>query len=159
NVVTKSGTDKFHGSLYDYFRNDVLDASDFFAVRKPPLRRNQFGGSFGGPIIKKKTHFFGSYEGLRLTEGVTQTAVVPTILEKQGNFSQSAVKPINPSTGQPYPNDTITNIDPVAANLLQFYPDPNLGGNLSVSSPSAPTSENQFLIRVDHQISPSDSLG
>jgi len=158
NVVTKSGTDKFHGSLYDYFRNDALDASDFFAVQKPPLRRNQFGGSFGGPIIKKKTHFFGSYEGLRLTEGVTQTAIVPTVLEKQGNFSQSAVKPIDPSTGQPYPNNTIPTIDPVAAKLLQFYPDPNLGGNLFVSSPSAPTTENQFLVRVDHEISSNDSL-
>lgn len=158
NVVTKSGTDAFHGSAYDYLRNDALDASDFFAIKKPPLKRNQFGGSFGGFIIKKKTHFFGSYEGLRLAQGVTGTATVPTVLEKQGNFSQSPIKPIDPTTGLPYPSDTITSIDPVASKLLQFYPDPNLGGDLSVSSPSAPTSENQFLIRMDHQLKASDSL-
>jgi Carboxypeptidase regulatory-like domain len=160
NVVTKSGTDAFHGSLYEYLRNDVLDARNFFALTKPPLKRNQFGASLGGPIVKGKTHFFANYEGTRLREGITRTASVPTKFEKMGDFSGSAVKPIDPQTGMPFPNNQIPDmqIDPVAKNLLQFYPDPNVGNNLFTSSPSAPTDENDFLVRIDQNIGTRDSL-
>lgn len=162
NVVTKSGTDSFHGSLYEFLRNDALDARNFFATQgsKPKLRRNQFGGSIGGPILKEHTHFFGSYEGLRLSEGLTRTASVPSVLEKGGDFSQSAVKPIDPSTGTRFPSDKIPSnrFDPVAAKLLQFYPDPNVGPNLLTSSPVSPTNQEQFLIRVDHRLGKKDSF-
>ncbi len=160
NVVTRGGTDVFHGSLYNYFRNDVLDARNYFSPGVPPLKRNQFGGSFGGPIIKTKTHFFSSYEGMRLREGTTRTAAVPTALEKAGNFSQSAVRPTDPNTGLPFPGDIIPagRIDPVASALLQFYPDPNLGTNLFTSSPSAPTDLDQLMFRLDHTLSQKDTL-
>ncbi len=160
NVVTKSGTDNFHGSLYNYFRNDVLDARNFFSPETPKLRRNQFGGSIGGPVFKGSTHFFGSYEGMRVREGITKTASVPSVLEKNGDFSQSAVQPIDPTTGIPFPGDQIpaNRIDPVAASLLQFYPDPNLGPNLSTSSPSAPTDLDQFTVRVDQKLGTNDHL-
>lgn len=90
-LITKSGTNNFHGTAYEYFRNDVLDARDFFSTtgRKPELRQNQFGGSVGGPIVKNKAFFFFDYEGFRLVKGVTQTSTVPTAFEEAnpGNFS------------------------------------------------------------------------
>src|SRR5213075_481083 len=78
-VVTKSGSNAFHGSLFEYFRNDALDARNFFdRVGKAPLRMNQFGGSFGGPIVENKAFFFGSYEGYRLRNGVNFIEAVPS---------------------------------------------------------------------------------
>jgi hypothetical protein len=160
NVVTKSGTESFHGNLYEYLRNDALDARNFFSIGRPPLKRNQFGGSLGGPIIKGRTHFFVNYEGTRLSEGITDTATVPTLLEKEGNFSQDAVKPINPSTGQPYPGNQIpeSSWDPVAKNLLQFYPNPNVGANLYTSSPVSPLNEDNVLGRFDQNLGSKDNF-
>jgi hypothetical protein len=87
NLITESGTNRFHGSAWEYLRNRVLDARNFFATDRPEYIRNQYGGALGGPIRKNKTFFFGSYEGLRLTQGQTGTGVVPTADEKAGNFS------------------------------------------------------------------------
>jgi hypothetical protein len=87
NLITESGTNEFHGSGWEYFRNRDLDARNFFATKRPEFVRNQFGGAVGGPIHKNKTFFFGSYEGLRLIQGQTGTNVVPTASEKVGNFS------------------------------------------------------------------------
>ena len=98
NIVTKSGTDSFHGSAYEYLRNDALDARNFFALTRPPLRRNQFGGAIGGPVIKKKTHFFVNYEGTRLSEGVTMEGTVPSLLEKQEILAPT---PSSPSIRRP----------------------------------------------------------
>ena len=91
-LITKSGTNTLHGSLYEFVRNDKFDAKDYFALptqRKPELRQNQFGGSIGGPIIKDKSFFFGDYEGFRLVQGITQTNTVPTAYEEQhpGDFT------------------------------------------------------------------------
>ena len=160
NVVTKSGTNSFHGSLYEYLRNDVFDARNFFSPETPPLKRNQFGGSIGGPIALERTHFFASYEGTRTREGITKAASVPTILEKSGDFSQSAVQPNDPSTGSPFSGDVIppNRIDPVAAGLVQFYPDPNIGTNLSSNSPIASTDLDQFMLRIDQKIGDNDHL-
>ena len=160
NIVTKSGSNSFHGSLYEYLRNDVLDARNFFALEKPPLKRNQFGGALGGPIIRQHTYFFVNYEGTRLRQGVTDTATVPSLLEKQGDFSQDSVKPIDPATGLPFPQNKIpsTSWDPVANNLLQFYPDPNVGTNLFTSSPVSPTNEDNFLVRIDQNLGSKDTL-
>lgn len=83
NVITKSGTDTFHGSAFEYIRNDALNASDYFALSKPKLRQNQFGGSLGGPIVKNKTFFFADYEGLRIISGATSTSLVPSLYEEQ----------------------------------------------------------------------------
>src|SRR5689334_14454370 len=93
NVVSKSGTNRFHGSLFEYFRHDKLTANDFFSNRsgrpRPQLRYNQFGGTFGGPVIRNRTFFFFAYEGLRQGIPVPTTTSVPTPLQKAGDFSQT----------------------------------------------------------------------
>ena len=93
NVVTKSGSNQFHGSAYEFLRNDKLTATDFFVNRaggkKGTFRFNQFGGTVGGPIKKDRTFFFGSYEGLRWVSGVTAVGTMPTALQRTGNFSQT----------------------------------------------------------------------
>src|SRR5581483_1957018 len=93
NVVSKSGTNTLHGSLFEYFRNDALAANDFFSNRsgraRPTLRYNQFGGTIGGPIIKNRTFFFFAYEGLRESIPTVVTTSVPTALQKLGDFSQT----------------------------------------------------------------------
>jgi Carboxypeptidase regulatory-like domain len=87
NLVTKSGTNEFHGGAYEFLRNDKFDARNFFATGKPAYRRNQFGADIGGPIQKNKTFFFGNYEALREIKGLTLTKTVPTASELQGNFA------------------------------------------------------------------------
>jgi Carboxypeptidase regulatory-like domain/TonB dependent receptor len=86
NIVTRSGTNDFHGSLWEFFRNDAMDAKSFFADSVEPLKQNQFGGTFGGPVKKDKTFFFGYYEGLRTRQGETTRTAVPSNAERQGNF-------------------------------------------------------------------------
>lgn len=89
NVVTKSGTNEFHGNLFHFFRNERLNARGFFDTARPRFNQNQFGGTFGGPILKNKTFFFGSYEGRRIRQGIPSDLIrVPTALERAGDFSQ-----------------------------------------------------------------------
>ncbi len=129
NAVTKSGTNQFHGSMYEFLRNDALDAKQFFALEKGKLRRNQFGGTLGGPITRDRTFFFFSYEGLRERRGVsTSNLVVPTAAERSGDFSQSSIKPRDPLTGQFFPNHQIpaARFDRAAVNFLEkMIPLPN----------------------------------
>ena len=99
-MTTKSGTNQFHGSLYEYFRNDDLQARPYFAKTNPELRYNLFGGSLGGPIKKDKTQFFFNYEGRRQTTSVTQIINVPTPAEITGDFSAFSTPVIDPNTGQ-----------------------------------------------------------
>lgn len=87
NLITNSGTDEIHGSAWEYARNSAMDASGYFALSRPYLSRNQYGGAIGGPIRKGKVFYFGSYEGLRLTEGIVSASVVPTVAERSGDFS------------------------------------------------------------------------
>lgn len=98
NILTRSGSNQFHGSLFEFLRNDLFDSNPYYnfnagssaTVAKPEYRQNQFGGSLGGPIFKNKTFFFGDYEGLRYVQGGTVTGVVvPTSLQRVGNFSES----------------------------------------------------------------------
>ncbi len=133
-IVTRSGTNDFHGSLFDYFRNDVLDSSDWFAnanrTGKPPLRQNDFGGVLGGPIIKNRTFFFFSYEGLRLRQPVVGISSVPSLAARQD--APVAVRP-----------------------LINLYPLPNgpeIGNGLASFSASFsnPSSLDATSIRIDH---------
>jgi Carboxypeptidase regulatory-like domain/TonB dependent receptor len=107
NAVIKSGTNGYHGDVFDYLRNDVLDSSPFFVVttQKPPYKQNQFGGTLGGPIQKDKTFFFGDYEGFRLRQGIPQTAFIPDQDMVNGNFSEllttTPAMAIDPTTGNP----------------------------------------------------------
>jgi hypothetical protein len=160
NVVTKSGSNTLHGSLYEFIRNDYFDARDFFSPKVPILKRNQFGVSIGGPIRKNKTFFFGSYEGLRDRSAPTRTASVPTLLERQGDFSQSAARSKDPTNGLPFPGNKIplNRISDISQNLLQFYPAPNAGANQSTASPPEPAATDSVLGKLDHKVSKRDDF-
>jgi len=145
---TRSGTSEFHGSVYEFFRNSVLDGRNFFDTTKPPFRRNQFGASLGGPIQKDRTFIFGDYEGLRSSLGVTQVDTVPSAAARAGNLS----------TGQ------IT-VDPNVLSFVNaFYPLPNgalLGaGDTGIFTFSGQqiTPENYFTLKIDHKVSEQDSV-
>jgi len=151
NLVTKSGTNQLHGSLYEFFRNDVLDARNFFnddSFPKSALRLNQFGGTFGGPIIKNKTFYFLNYEAFRRRAGITRITNVPTPAEIAGNFTDKNGNPIS------------VQVNPVSAQLFRLFPSPNLNsasGNF-ISSPEQNDATDQFLVKIDHRLRSSDNL-
>jgi hypothetical protein len=131
-TVTKSGTNKLHGSAYEYLQNQILDATPWGTTQKPHKVANDFGGSAGGPVVlprlyngRDKTFFFGAYEGLRYPQSNVLQANVPTVLMKQGNFSQETTTPLhNPFTGGTYAGNIVP-INASSAKFLQFYPDPS----------------------------------
>ena len=149
NAVTKSGSNSLHGTLYEFFRNSALDARNFFDGPKiPSFRRNQFGGSAGGPIRKDRTFIFGDYEGLRQSLGITSVDTVPSMAARAGNLSTGPVA-VDPSVGR---------------FIAAFYPLPNgplLGaGDTGIYSFAAPqiTTENYFTVRLDQKFSVKDTL-
>ncbi len=168
NVVTKSGTNSYHGSLWEFVRNDKFQARNFFlpgTQAKPPLRQNQFGFALGGPVTipkvysgKNRTFYFISYEGLRLIRGLTQGATVATPQERAGNFSFLKTQLINPATGAPFVNNQIspTLFSQAAVKLLALMPLPNLSNTPRttnyVSSPSTQQNYDQVVFRVDEQV-------
>jgi hypothetical protein len=165
NLVTKSGTNVLHGTLYDFFRNDKLDATNFFTKKaggsKLPLRRNQFGGTVGGPIIRDKTFFFGSYEGFREQRTTTLFDTFPTAPMHRGDFSELLALPtpiqIHDPLGNPYPGNIITPADilSVMPGYLDTYvPLPNRPGlsNNYVTPGTRSNSINQFIGRFDHSL-------
>ena len=131
--VTKSGTNTLHGTLYEFIRNSDLDARNFFAAVKPAYRRNQFGGTAGGPVIKNRFFVFGGYEGLRTVQGQTFLGSVPNPQLLAGNFSSLAASqwPKDPSTGAPFPNGIIPSgrISQFANVLTPTIPAPNNAGS------------------------------
>jgi hypothetical protein len=139
-----------------------LNARNFFSVDKPDLKQNQYGFTFGGPVIKNRTFFFGSYQGTKIRE--TQlfgTATPATALERGGDFSQSSRKPRDPLTNQPFPGGIIpsSRFDGVAVKLLDRYvPLPNTADGRWVSLVSQPTDNTQYLLRVDHNFSSANSI-
>jgi hypothetical protein len=155
NVVTKSGTNEFHGSAFDFIRNGALNARNFFAAEPDQLKRNQFGGSIGGPIVKNKLFFFGSYQGTQLRNiSEANSATVPSAAERNGNFSEISRQLVNPFTGDPYPNNQIPTSDfaPASVQLLSLIPQPTAPGNLAYYSLPDSEHENQFLTRVDYDL-------
>jgi Carboxypeptidase regulatory-like domain/TonB dependent receptor len=176
-VTTKGGTNEFHGSLYEFLRNDKFDATNFFANRanakKPVFKQNQFGGTIGGPVIKNKAFFFFSYQGTRLREGQTFTSTVPSRdIKERGDFSlQPAIRRnvYDPATltgtgatasktqfaGNIIP---LNRWDPVAAAILKLYPDPNIAGRENDTlnyffSPSRKDDADQYDVRGDYNFS------
>src|SRR5262249_2717525 len=146
-AITKSGTNELPGSLYDYFRNDVLDARGFFDTSKAKLRRNQFGGTAGGPVLKNKLFYFISYQGTRIHQDASSTSLFPpTQAERSGDFSRSSPAPVDPTTKQPYPGAQIpkTSFDPVAVKLVNLMPLPTdpATGRLSWLQSQPSTSDN-----------------
>ncbi|MGD0512927.1 MAG: TonB-dependent receptor [Terriglobales bacterium] len=175
NIVTRSGSNSFHGALWEFFRNDAMDASDYFTQSVQPLKQNQFGATFGGPIIKDKTFFFGYYEGFRNRQGETVPATVPSLAERQGNFAELCTSGFtngfcndpNPADGQqlynfltgaPVPNNQLTYIDPIAKNVLPFFPLPNTGTNGFIATQTLSENNDQFGVRLDHYLSRVDTL-
>ncbi len=136
---TRSGTSEFHGSVYEFFRNSAMDARNFFDTQKPPFRRNQFGASLGGPILKDRTFIFGDYEGLRSSLGVTQVDTVPSAAARAGIADPTVLGFVN-----------------------AFYPLPNgpLLGDTGIFTFSGQqvTPENYFTIKVDHKVSEQDGV-
>jgi len=163
NIVTRGGTNQFHGTAYEFFRNGAMDASTFASMGNNHLVQNNFGASFGGPLLgkSKKTFFFVNYEGLRMVQTDTQVLTVPTQMELMGDFSQSAMKIYDPTTAVPNPNYNpaqptgptnfpytrsqfpdnqipMERINPqLQAFLLQYMPQPNMGEMDSMMDPMA----------------------
>ena len=172
NMVMKSGSNQFHGSAYEFIRNDKFDAANyftnFFGQPKPPLRRNQFGGTLGGPLIRNRTFFFASYDGFRELRAQTLTGTYPTAAMRTGDFSALLNQPspitINdPVTGVPFPGNIIPSnriLSFFPAFLNKYVPLPNLPG-LNQNYVTAQTHHNnidQGMLRVDHRLSQKLSL-
>lgn len=179
NVAIRSGTNEYHGFAYDYLRNDKLDARpyDFTGTAPPkqPLRRNQFGAGMGMPIIKNRLFAFGNYEGTRFPSSTNSFQIVPTALEKTGDFSRSGfiaadyltqTGPPPNGTRTPFPNNTVpqTRFDPIGVELLKYYPDPNytdpnpnVRNNYFVTEKNNDTL-NTFNIKSDAILTSKDSL-
>ena len=167
NVITKSGTNTYRGSLFEYTRDGKLNAQDWGAVLgTPPLKRNQFGGTLGGPLQHDKTFFFASYSGLRqTTQTFLNTAIVPTSLERTGDFSQSKTIPTDPATGQPFACNGVTGVvcanrlDPVAMKIINTYiPSANVPGNIWQGYVPSPYNTNEILVKVEHQLNAAHRL-
>lgn len=160
NVLTRSGSNEFHGSVYNFLRNDAFDARNFFSPDVPNLTQNQFGATLGGPLRKDRTFFFGSYEGFRRKQGQTASATVLSALERQGDFRQSPVRPRDPSTGGPFPDGVIpaSRLDPISQNILRLIPLPNAGRNQLISVEDGILNADQGTIRGDHWFTPAHRL-
>ena len=166
NIITKSGTNAFHGSAFEFYRNDHFDARNYFAtnVDKPVLHQNQYGGSLGGPVAKSRTFFFTDYEGFAVTQGVTAIATVPTAKMRAGDFSElSAIiydptqTPRTPFTGNAIPPGRL---DAIATKYLSLYPLPNAPGlannytGVRDRTQDAKTAD----VRIDHLFDQNDRL-
>ena len=156
-AATKSGSNQFHGEAWEYLRNSALDARSYFDTTLPPLKRNQFGGVFGGPIVRSKAFFFGGYEGFRQSQGTTLVTDMPTAAERAGDFSDSETPVIDPFTQVPYPGNQVP-VSPLSAQwLTNWIPLPNTNvpvgqGNYRVAAP-APIVYDSYVARVDYNFS------
>jgi hypothetical protein len=170
-VSTKSGTNALHGSAYEFLRNDKLDATNFFGVGqpKPAFRRNQFGATAGGPVLRNRTFFFVSFEGTRIRMGETDISTVPTAAERAGDFSAAGLKalfdPASTRLSSPgqyvrdrFPGNMIpaNRFDSVSVKAISLYPLPNLAGitNNYFFSPGNLNDTNEIDTRADHNFSP-----
>ncbi len=176
NVTTKSGTNEFHGTAFEFVRNENLDAKNFFDPPdkpKPPFKRNQFGFSVGGPVLvprlfdgRNKVFFFGDYEGTRIRESNTATSTIPTLLMRQGDFSelldQTGKAIIDPITGSPFSGNIIpaSRLDPLALKLIDLYPQPqnsSVAANFVYQSPRRQDID-KWDIRTDFNIGAKDTV-
>jgi hypothetical protein len=156
NVVTKSGTNQLHGSAFEFLRNGDLNARNFFASSHDLLKRNQYGGSLGGPIKKDRLFFFGTYQGTVLRNvALANTATVLSDAQRSGNFSSVTRQLVDPTNGQPIPGNIIpaSRIDPVAAKLLQYVPNSTRSDSLITYDLPQRDGEQQTMGRVDYNLS------
>jgi outer membrane receptor protein involved in Fe transport len=177
NASIKSGSNQFHGGLFEFIRNEKLDAKNFFDdpdAPVPPLKRNQFGGLLGGPIVRNRTFFFADYQGTIERRSGTAQSTIPTVAEADGDFSNAIfnnqpVRLFDPDTYDPatdtrdaFPNNIIpqSRIDEVGRKVADLYPAPNRPGfiNNFFSNPLTREDTHQFDVRVDHTISAKDTV-
>jgi outer membrane receptor protein involved in Fe transport len=167
NTVLRSGTNQFHGSLFEYLRNDLFDARNFFDETKRKLRRNQFGAAFHGPVIQNRTFFLVSWESYRQVIGQTRLGRVPSVLERGGDFSASvdAGRPIvlrDPVANESFPDNRLpaSRFHPAAAKLMTYYPLPNqpFRANNYLTSAVDQDSWDSFVYKIDHKLSGAHSL-
>jgi hypothetical protein len=180
-VSTRSGTNGFHGNVYEFFRNEKLDGNNFFANRagraRPPYRQNQYGATLGGPIIRNRTFFFGSYQGTRIRIGRNYISSVPSMAARNGDFSNQPAQRRNifdpltltgtgaTATRLPFAGNRIpaARFDPVAKRVSEVYPQSNIAGredlpNNFFYAPSNSDDADQFDFRVDHSMSDRQKL-
>jgi hypothetical protein len=163
-MSTRSGTNQYHGSIFESLQNDILNSRNFFAQTRPANRLNQYGGTFGGPVQKDKTHFFVTWEQTRQLSSDTVASTVPTLLNRNGDFSDIANKIYDPLTNPRVPFDgnkiPLTRLDPVALASLAYFPEPNLPGlaNNFVGSSANTLHRNIVVGRLDHYFSSSDTV-
>ncbi len=176
NSTTKSGTNKFHGGVFEFIRNDKLDARNYFATTRQILKRNQFGGTFGGPLSiphlysgRDRSFFFLSYEAQRLRQGLVFNLIVPTDAQRAGDFSASGLKAIydplttkttnGVTTRTQFPGNKINRpLSPQALAILNYYPRGINGGGTAAFTPSQAIDLDQFTVRIDHQLSKANRL-
>jgi hypothetical protein len=174
NIQIKSGTNAYSGSVYEFLRDDRLDANNFFnnaAGRpKPDFRQHQFGATLGGPIFRDRTHFFGSYQGFRTNSGATYLSTVPSARMRAGDFSEVNRAIYDPTTGLPFPGNIIPldRWDPVSRAIVQqLIPEPNTGGtrgatgqtvNNYLINPTLERQDNQFDGKINHRINDKNSF-
>src|SRR5450631_127954 len=162
NAITRSGTNQIHGSAYEFLRNSKFDAKNYFddpTQPIPPFKRNQFGGTLGGPIVKNHTFFFADFEAIRQSKGITTVATVPSAAARGGTLCSS------PDPGSNCTPTSLT-VDPAAQSYFTFYHLPNQGavsgsnGDLGIYSFAGQqiVNENFLTARVDHRLSERDSL-
>jgi hypothetical protein len=167
NIITKSGTNSYHGTAYEFLRNNDLDASTLFAGGVTPLKQNQYGFTVGGPVLKNKAFAFGSWEELRqnqsqLNNATSGTPYVPTTAERTGDFSSTGrlagtPEPIDPGTGKPFPNDnifagTLGTGDAVGKAIVNAIPSTNRADGSYLASAPANVKEWQYLLKGDYQL-------
>lgn len=162
NAVTKSGTNQFHGTLFEYLRNEAFDAIGYFAKTRPPFRRNQFGGTVGGPIFKDHTFFFFAYQGTRTRSSPSAiTLVVPDAAERSGDFSEIKKQLKDPVTGKPVPGNKFSpgELSSVSTAFLNtFVPLPNAPNNVYTYSGNSLLNDDQYIGRLDTAIRQKDHL-
>ena len=177
NAISKSGTNQFHGDVYEFMRNRVLDANNYFTKTstdpvtgqpegRPPFIRNQFGGSAGGPIVRDRTFIFGDYEGLRQSKGIPTVVNVPSDAARGGTLQYDPTVPLpvgcTPVTPATNPPTCTVTLNPYSKALLALYPHANaaVSGNSGVfiNSGVQRVPENFYTARVDHKLGPNDSL-
>jgi hypothetical protein len=174
NIQIKSGSNAFSGSVYEFYRDDDLDANNFFNNRagrpKPEFRQHQFGATLGGPIFRDRTHFFGSYQGFRTTSGATYLSTVPSARMRAGDFSEINRIIYDPLTGQPFPGNQVpvSRFDPVSRNILnQLIPEANTAGSRGATgqtinnyliNPDLERQDNQFDGKINHRVNDQNSF-
>src|SRR5262249_35883220 len=158
NVVTRSGTNRIHGDVWEFLRNQALNARNFFAPsKKPQLIQNQYGATAGAPIRKDKLFIFGALESLRVRPASLASAAFPlTAAERAGDFSATTAAIRDPNTNQPFPNRQIPvqRFDPIAAKILStgLMPLPNSPGGQLVTTYPSPQNNDSFITRVDYNL-------